>query len=1175
MSNRPTATPAIPPASPEPNSLAGAVRALKEIVDVREGRLGDPLDKAVTFRELEAAGLLNFKGIKGGQGIASPGGAFNNPNNPGFGVDPSNPDFGSGDLTAPPAAVNVRARGIGDRGIMVVWDIPAYRNHSYTEIYRIPIVGQRLIMPVDLEDLYSLRAEFVRARPWGADNGHPAYVGRAEGSSFIDQVTTELDGLQSQIIQYASVNSTSANLLVEGRVPEVGRLIQISAAGGTQLDALAGLIFEVTAVVGQTVTIQRPLEEGEEDRPLIPFVSVNQQQLLAVKAKIVSQSADESVDEALNPTTYYYWVRFVSEAKVPGTFHVNPAEGRRTIDPNAVLTALTRELTTTAAYEYLQRWLALGIESTDPIALAGGLAEYLRSTGSAATSLAARVDVVESEADETYARIGDSTFWMAGILTPGNSSARRAKIIRYDPVFESQISSKIVGASLTLDSIPAGSIIGSTFTSYATSGTGLGMFGGKRIVSNAIEGSSIFFAYESWMPRTSVVVPTTGGTGFVAGLNAVVVLQTGLNSAREAFENLAIVGQEVMTEVTPDRAIGRHVQSVRAQIESSLGGRIDAQNQVLNQIEADLAGVRNVYSVNLRQEQNGIISAAGFALSLESADPSRPARSAFIISADQFAIMGSGSGATRVRNMQRYLPKVLGLAVDNSSAFTVGKKVKLIVGSDDSAEVSAYRGIDLEVIGVSPTNVDVRAADNRDLPMVFLDSSVVSPLNVVLAPEQSMPFIVDTNRNVVAIRGSLVVDGLITANDADIRGLLTAREIWAQSIIGQFASFDTLIGRSIIAGAPTLQDRPGTSDPATGVGQWRMGMFNPVSAPRGADNLRRVMTFHQPYFNNGQFSLVHPDGRTREGFYLDELGNVFIGGNCTVRTDGSAFAGFGVSGLSDIGQPQRFAMYVGKKSDAVSEANGIFWVGESLDANGNPRVGFNADVFLGDDAFSLPSGDGYVTVRQGRSGLNGAVFATATVSTIPTREDLSRRAVIGVDMYLIPASAAGLPNSNASGVTASRFTVSSAMTTTLNRHVAVFGSEADYNTSRTSGTLAGAYLLAHYQIDGKNDSECFTIAGSAVVPPGQYRIVVALWPKPAHRQGTFGAYAGSFFAMQVARGAAVSTGPVGASTPPPAGSGVNQTPIGETTTGNASPQPITGGDYTFFPPSPGGEFLIP
>lgn len=58
MSARP-GLPGIPDPGPGPDPQARAVlNALKEIVEVREGRRGNPLDRAVTMRDLVELGLV-------------------------------------------------------------------------------------------------------------------------------------------------------------------------------------------------------------------------------------------------------------------------------------------------------------------------------------------------------------------------------------------------------------------------------------------------------------------------------------------------------------------------------------------------------------------------------------------------------------------------------------------------------------------------------------------------------------------------------------------------------------------------------------------------------------------------------------------------------------------------------------------------------------------------------------------------------------------------------------------------------------------------------------------------------------------------------------------------------------------------------------------------------------
>ena len=99
-----------------------ALDSMKEAVEVRLGRRGDPLDRAVTLRELIESGLATS--------------LRNSPFNPdgtGPGIGP--PKQPPGDLTVPPAPTGLEASG-AFTNIILAWNQASYGNHSYTEIWR-------------------------------------------------------------------------------------------------------------------------------------------------------------------------------------------------------------------------------------------------------------------------------------------------------------------------------------------------------------------------------------------------------------------------------------------------------------------------------------------------------------------------------------------------------------------------------------------------------------------------------------------------------------------------------------------------------------------------------------------------------------------------------------------------------------------------------------------------------------------------------------------------------------------------------------------------------------------------------------------------------------------------------------------------------------------------------
>ena len=117
---RETVVPAIP-TIPEKNELASILRAVKQLLETREGLRGSPLDANITWRELLDRGMVN---ITRDGSIGGGGGDVGDPDTPGT-------------VTIPPAPTGLTATG-AMTSIILEWANPvaAYANHSYTKIYR-------------------------------------------------------------------------------------------------------------------------------------------------------------------------------------------------------------------------------------------------------------------------------------------------------------------------------------------------------------------------------------------------------------------------------------------------------------------------------------------------------------------------------------------------------------------------------------------------------------------------------------------------------------------------------------------------------------------------------------------------------------------------------------------------------------------------------------------------------------------------------------------------------------------------------------------------------------------------------------------------------------------------------------------------------------------------------
>jgi hypothetical protein len=106
----------IPPTTERELKLA--LEDLKQALEIRLGLRGDPLDRAVTLRELQDGNVV--KVTNSAVGVTD-------------GIKP--PDEEPGDLTVPPAPTGLTAAG-AFTSIVLKWNNPSYGNHGFTEIWR-------------------------------------------------------------------------------------------------------------------------------------------------------------------------------------------------------------------------------------------------------------------------------------------------------------------------------------------------------------------------------------------------------------------------------------------------------------------------------------------------------------------------------------------------------------------------------------------------------------------------------------------------------------------------------------------------------------------------------------------------------------------------------------------------------------------------------------------------------------------------------------------------------------------------------------------------------------------------------------------------------------------------------------------------------------------------------
>lgn len=134
-----TKVPALPkvPDDATPGTI-GFLKAVKELLEVREGQRGQALDQFVTVRDLQGAGVVTYKpGGKGKPGTITPGGTDQ-------------------DFTTPPALTGFTVSG-GYAQIFIEWNRVSYPSFSHVELWRsaTDALGAAAMIGVTTASVYS------------------------------------------------------------------------------------------------------------------------------------------------------------------------------------------------------------------------------------------------------------------------------------------------------------------------------------------------------------------------------------------------------------------------------------------------------------------------------------------------------------------------------------------------------------------------------------------------------------------------------------------------------------------------------------------------------------------------------------------------------------------------------------------------------------------------------------------------------------------------------------------------------------------------------------------------------------------------------------------------------------------------------------------------------------
>lgn len=150
---RETIIPSIPEVRDD--NVREVLTAIKATLEVREGRIGDPLDEGVTMRDLLALNVASTDQSN----LATNNAGNKLPVSTVFLPSPDNYDPAT-DFTIPPAPTGLIATG-GFTNVVLDWNGAPYRNHSYTEIWRNTVdnLGTATRIGITPADVYADAAE--------------------------------------------------------------------------------------------------------------------------------------------------------------------------------------------------------------------------------------------------------------------------------------------------------------------------------------------------------------------------------------------------------------------------------------------------------------------------------------------------------------------------------------------------------------------------------------------------------------------------------------------------------------------------------------------------------------------------------------------------------------------------------------------------------------------------------------------------------------------------------------------------------------------------------------------------------------------------------------------------------------------------------------------------------
>jgi hypothetical protein len=588
-----------PPAGVSP-ALRVYLEALAEALDIRLGRRGDPVDRAVTLRELISSGLaVELR--------ANPFDPNNPSDNPGF-VDPTK---------AVVTDIPLRPTGFSVAGaysvINMVWDFANYSTHSLTEIWAHSSdslgdatfsgssTGRTYMDPVGsgVTRYYWIRHVNTAGTygPWNSTTGT------------VGQTAADVDHLLGVLTDAITSSELATNL--ESRIDLIdgAATLQYSAAWRVAQEATA----RAAAIAALVIDI--PIYDSAKDYAVGQIVRVGNTDS---KLYIAIQAVSASANIALTNTAYW---------KVYGDYDVLKTS---TDTSEAAITSInTISATSNSAAARSLHALGATVNNAATGVSANATAVGLVTTevfpnGSASAS---RLDTLESTVNHATTGVSANATAVGLVTTEvfPNGSASASRI----DTLESTVNHATTGVTAT--STAVSTLNTEVFPNGSASASRID--GLESTVNHATTGVTATSTAVSTL-NTEVFPNGTNSASRIDGLESVLYVS---GSAVVSASNLSTMKTSILNANGTARASATQIDYLNASYvnpETGAANNVTLQ-QALNTTASNVDGLRGEYTVKV--DANGHV--AGFGLANTYDPEADSATSEFFVNADRFAIL--------------------------------------------------------------------------------------------------------------------------------------------------------------------------------------------------------------------------------------------------------------------------------------------------------------------------------------------------------------------------------------------------------------------------------------------------------------------------------------------------------------------------------------------------------